>query len=143
METDLTKISGIGASTADFLKDNGYLSVEDIANADIEKLTKVRGFSVGRAEKVIQQAKAVLTGESTSVKGARKKSVVDAKPEIENKEQALSENSQPVVKEKDKKKKKDKKKDKKKVKKNKKKDKKKKGKKKKSKGKSRNKKAKK
>ena len=68
MGTDITSISGIAGRTAELLIENGFSSLESIANSTIENLAKVRGFSDVRAEKVIQQANDILAGKSSSAK---------------------------------------------------------------------------
>ena len=61
MATPITTVSGIGAHTAKILAENGFESVEALAAAHNEDLTKISGFGLARAEKVIASARAVLT----------------------------------------------------------------------------------
>ena len=54
---DLTQLSGVGEKTLALLKESGFNSVEDIAGADIEKLTKIKGIGEKKAEKLIKEAR--------------------------------------------------------------------------------------
>lgn len=58
--TDLTKISGIGESTAESLKEAGFNTVKDIADANIADLTKIKGIGKATATKYIERAKKIL-----------------------------------------------------------------------------------
>lgn len=99
MEKDLTKISGIGESAATLLNEGGYSSIEAIAESTIENLAKVRGFSIGRAEKVINLAKEILSEGPISAKNT----VADDVAASISKENATLENVKEVKKGKDKK----------------------------------------
>ncbi len=57
---DLTKISGIGESTAESLKEAGFNTVKDIAQASIADLTKIKGIGKATATKYIEAAKKIL-----------------------------------------------------------------------------------
>jgi len=65
MTTDLTKISGIGANSAEALAEAGFDTIEAIAKASPEALGKANGFGLKRAERII---------------GAAKQLILDAKP---------------------------------------------------------------
>ena len=55
--TDLSQLEGIGAKTAMLLKDHGFKTVQEIASASVEDLTKVPGIGAATAEKIIKSAK--------------------------------------------------------------------------------------
>lgn len=94
MGNDITNISGIAGRTAELLKENGFSSLESIANSSIENLAKVRGFSVARAERVIQQANDILSGKSSPAK-TMITDISDAKVQnAETKEDSVSVNSE-------------------------------------------------
>ncbi len=57
MTTELTKISGIGTNTAKDLSEAGFDSIESIAEATPESLSKVKGFGAARVTRVISAAK--------------------------------------------------------------------------------------
>ncbi|MCP4411468.1 MAG: helix-hairpin-helix domain-containing protein [Gammaproteobacteria bacterium] len=67
MTTELTKISGIGTNTAKELSEAGFDSIESIAEATPESLSKVKGFGADRGTRVISAAKE-LTKKSISQK---------------------------------------------------------------------------
>jgi len=60
MTTDLTKISGIGANSAEALAEAGFDTIEAIAKASPEVLEKVNGFGLKRAERIIGAAKQLI-----------------------------------------------------------------------------------
>ncbi|MDC1286670.1 helix-hairpin-helix domain-containing protein [Gammaproteobacteria bacterium] len=60
MTTALTKISGIGPSTAKVLTENGFNSARQLADTTIAQLSRVPGFSTARASRTIQAANALL-----------------------------------------------------------------------------------
>jgi len=64
--TSLTGISGIGPQAAKLLYDNGFKTVQAVAKASPEALSKVQGFSAARSEKTIQAAVAMLADTETS-----------------------------------------------------------------------------
>jgi ribosomal protein uL24 len=55
--TDLSLIEGIGDKTAMLLKDHGFKTVQEVANATVEDLSKVPGIGAATAEKIIKNAK--------------------------------------------------------------------------------------
>ena len=71
---DLMDIPGVGEITAKLLYDNGYVSANDIVNADTEKLAKDISVDVKKAEKIINSA---------SVYSEKVKSDVELKEKIE------------------------------------------------------------
>ena len=71
---DLMDIPGVGEITAKLLYDNGYVSANDIVNADAEKLAKDISVDVKKAEKIINSA---------SVYSEKVKSDVELKEKIE------------------------------------------------------------
>jgi transcription termination factor NusA len=64
-DPQLTKIPGIGPSTARLLTENGFASVEAIANAGYRDLAKVQGFGEVRAAVVITAAQALVSADAT------------------------------------------------------------------------------
>ena len=56
----LEDLDGVGEKTIEVLKDGGFKTVESIAEADIDKLTEVKGIGEKKAEKLIHQAKKLL-----------------------------------------------------------------------------------
>ena len=61
MTTALTKIPGIGPSTAKVLTENGFKSARQLADTTIAQLSKVPGFSTARASRTIKAANAMLS----------------------------------------------------------------------------------
>jgi hypothetical protein len=61
MTTALTKISGIGPSTAKVLTENAFESAQQLADTTIALLSKVPGFSAVRASRTIKAANALLS----------------------------------------------------------------------------------
>jgi large subunit ribosomal protein L24 len=55
--TDLSQIEGIGDKTAMLLKDHGFKTVQEIANATVDDISKVPGIGAATAEKIIKNAK--------------------------------------------------------------------------------------
>jgi len=64
--TSLTGINGIGPQAAKLLYSNGFKTVQSVAKASPEALSKVQGFSMIRSEKTIQSAAAMLADTKTS-----------------------------------------------------------------------------
>jgi len=60
MNIDLTKIRGVGPSTAEVFKKNGFQTINDLASASIADVMAVPGFQQARAAQVIASAKAAL-----------------------------------------------------------------------------------
>lgn len=56
----LANVKGVGKSTQAVLADHGILSVEELAAADIDRLTKIPGFSRAKALRIIRAAKALV-----------------------------------------------------------------------------------
>jgi len=56
-ERPLEMIPGIGPKTAERLIEAGYNSVDDIANATVEKLAEIKGISEKSATEMIEKAK--------------------------------------------------------------------------------------
>ncbi|MGA2774535.1 MAG: transcription termination factor NusA [Candidatus Omnitrophota bacterium] len=56
-EAGLPELPGIGEKTLESLKGAGYKNVNDIVNATIEDLTKIKGIGEKKAEKIIAEAK--------------------------------------------------------------------------------------
>ncbi len=56
----LEKLSGVGEKTLANLKEAGFKSIEEIAKADIDDLTKVKGIGEKKAQKMLEEAKKLL-----------------------------------------------------------------------------------
>jgi large subunit ribosomal protein L24 len=67
-EVDLSLIEGIGPKTAMILKDHGFDTVEKIAKATAEELSKTPGIGQATAEKIIKNAKDSLKSNASSKK---------------------------------------------------------------------------
>jgi N utilization substance protein A len=50
------RMEGVGEKTAEILKANGLLTIQDILKSDVEKLSALPGIGVKKAEKLIQSA---------------------------------------------------------------------------------------
>ena len=75
MTASLTEISGIGPQTAAVLANNGFKTVDSVANASVESLSNVPGFSQARAASTIKSARDLLSGKPASAvrkRGVRK-----------------------------------------------------------------------
>ncbi len=55
----ITKVSGIGPSTAKILAENGITSAQELAGVTVAELVKVPGFGADRARKAIDSAREV------------------------------------------------------------------------------------
>lgn len=102
MATSITEITGIGEHTARLLMENGFSSAQQIAEADENALTQVKGFGPARAKNIIAAAK-LLVGESKKQK--KKENVKELKKKSSKKTKKKEKSPK---KEKTKKKKKDK-----------------------------------
>jgi len=60
MLDDLCKVNGIDQAMAESLFDSGIETVEDLANALPESLTKIKGIGKATAPKIIESAKGLL-----------------------------------------------------------------------------------
>jgi small subunit ribosomal protein S4 len=58
---DLSEIKGVGAKTAMLLKENGFDSVDKIASASIEDLSKIPGIGPTTAETINKEAKNAMS----------------------------------------------------------------------------------
>ena len=67
MTQDLSEVKGVGKK-ADTLKEAGIDSVQKLANANVDDLTKLKGIGAATAEKMIAAAKEILGGEPSEVK---------------------------------------------------------------------------
>jgi len=65
MSKAITDIPGIGSSSAGILAQNGYRTVQEIAETTAEKLGAVPGFGTIRATRVIKLANELLTAPVT------------------------------------------------------------------------------
>ena len=62
MTVDLTTIPGIGPRTAEILAEHGFDTLQKIANASVDALAQLPGFSSARAEKCNSEAKIIVAG---------------------------------------------------------------------------------
>lgn len=87
MQSDLTKIQGVGPSTAEIFRNNGINSIEDLASASIADVMTVPGFREARASQVIASAKMFLAEVEADqpVKNKSKKKVKKKKKSIKGK----------------------------------------------------------
>jgi N utilization substance protein A len=53
----LTEVKGIGEKTAEILLANGYQTIKDILEEDVEKLLKIPGIGEKKAEKLLEAAR--------------------------------------------------------------------------------------
>ena len=58
---DLTSLTGVGEKIMTQLKEAGFDTVEKIAAADVESLTKIKGVGEVKAKKIIKDAKALIS----------------------------------------------------------------------------------
>jgi nucleotidyltransferase/DNA polymerase involved in DNA repair len=65
MTNSITDISGIGTSTAATLAKHGIKTAKDLANATIEKIVSIPGFSQTRADRVKKDAISLLDKEQS------------------------------------------------------------------------------
>jgi len=56
----LMGLPGVGASTADVLYEQGFYSIEELANASIEELIQIKGISEKKAETLLESARQAL-----------------------------------------------------------------------------------
>ena len=61
MNADFTRIRGVGPSTAEDFKKNGFQSINDLASASIADIMAIPGFQLARATQVIASAKAAMS----------------------------------------------------------------------------------
>jgi len=57
----LEELSGVGEKTAANLKEAGFKTIEDIAQANAKDLIKVKGIGKNKAEKLIEEAKKLMS----------------------------------------------------------------------------------
>ena len=56
------RMEGVGEKTAQILEANGFKTVHDILEANVEKLSALQGIGIKKAEKLIQSAKQYTEG---------------------------------------------------------------------------------
>ena len=66
MNPEITNIEGVGATTASILSEHKFGTVISIANASVEQLTAVPGFSAIRASRTIEAAKQLLVSTASA-----------------------------------------------------------------------------
>jgi N utilization substance protein A len=59
------RMEGVGEKTAQLLKENGFKTIHDILETNIEKLSAIPGIGIKKAEKLIQSAKHYIEGKRT------------------------------------------------------------------------------
>jgi N utilization substance protein A len=52
----LMSLPGVGASTADALYEQGFYSIEELANASVEELVQIKGISDKKARGLLESA---------------------------------------------------------------------------------------
>jgi len=62
----LIDIQGVGKAAAERLTKAGYITIDDVAQADVLQLSTVSGFSDGRAERTISAAKELIGSDEVS-----------------------------------------------------------------------------
>ena len=58
----IDRMEGVGEKTAEILKTNGFQTVQDILNTNVERLSTLQGIGVKKAEKLIQSAQDYIKG---------------------------------------------------------------------------------
>ncbi|MCM8762828.1 MAG: transcription termination factor NusA [Candidatus Omnitrophica bacterium] len=58
--SDLCSLPGVGEKTKDMLEKAGYKGIEDIAHADPEKLSELKGIGKKKALRLIEEAKKII-----------------------------------------------------------------------------------
>ena len=53
----VTEIEGVGEKTAEILMANGFMTVQDVVKADVEKLASLPGIGEKKAEKLLHSAR--------------------------------------------------------------------------------------
>jgi hypothetical protein len=66
MATPLVKVTGIGPKTAEFLKEQGIATAEELLAAGVGLLSQAPGFSAARAETVLDSARVEVGAEAPS-----------------------------------------------------------------------------
>jgi N utilization substance protein A len=56
----LLELSGVGASTADALYEQGFYSVEELAKATVEELIQIKGISEAKSKALLESARKAL-----------------------------------------------------------------------------------
>ncbi|MBF0251493.1 MAG: helix-hairpin-helix domain-containing protein, partial [Alphaproteobacteria bacterium] len=84
----LTDIKGVGKAAAERLQEAGFKTVDDVAGASVDALSKVSGFGGERAKTIIAAAKALDGGEPAPAKAepAPKKAKPAPEPKVVAKE---------------------------------------------------------
>ena len=74
MEPEIIDIPGIGPAAAAALDEHGITSLADLANASVETITTVPGFSEARAVRVLAAATELLPASGITPSAKEKKS---------------------------------------------------------------------
>ncbi len=73
MNTNLTEVAGVGPSLAEALSQNGFRSVEKIANTDLETLCQVPGIGFASGSRIIEAARQIAEpAQESSAKSEKK-----------------------------------------------------------------------
>ena len=82
---ELLRLPGVGAGTANALKEQGFYSVEDVAGAPMEALMQIKGISEKKAEALLGAAELALATKDEDLDSkAPGESTEDLPPEKEN-----------------------------------------------------------
>ena len=74
MEPEIIDINGIGPAAAATLDEHGITNLADLANASVEEITTVPGFSEARAVRVLAAATELLAASGITPSAEEKKS---------------------------------------------------------------------
>lgn len=74
MEPEIIDITGIGPAAAATLDEHGITNLADLANASVEEITTVPGFSEARAVRVLAAATELLAASGITPSAEEKKS---------------------------------------------------------------------
>ncbi len=83
----LMQVEGIGPGMADALFEKGYYSAEELAGADIEDLTQIRGIGEEKAKQMILNAKVALLAAKTRAEAAAAAATAQAAAQAQDQKQ--------------------------------------------------------
>ncbi len=87
----LEDLDGVGAKTAQALRDAGFNTPEDIAKSSVEELVKVEGVGEKTAEKIFESAKKLLEGKGEAAPAAEEKHAASVDGPLRSREGEASE----------------------------------------------------